>query len=145
VPKVVNTDKARPIDRCREGKEDVKKRGLVVKFAIDCGQPMEDGIICQAELQAFLEETVTFKNPSVRVTLANGGDKRVPLFNNDATDSSVRYEVKKSKLFVSCDVPFSKNYLTGQVKKFLKKSLSRETVNCVPITLSGCALVYKSE
>lgn len=141
IAKVVETEKSRPDGGWRKGKDDIKKRGLVTRFSIDTGHPMRDGLVNHSDLQSFLELNLNFKTPSVKVTLPNGADKRIPLFEEkDSTSKNPVFSVDKSKLIVQCDVPFSKNYVVMQIKKYLKANV--KTVRCVPVTLSECGLVY---
>ena len=142
IKKDVAIDKARANGGWRKGKEDVHKMGLVSKFTIDCGCPSRDGIFHQEVLKSFLEETLLFKRPSVSAINTFGDKTRSYLYDDKGeANRSVKISIDRSHIVVECDVPFSKNYVTLQVKKFLKRIAVNSRVKCIPTTLSACELI----
>ncbi|KAI8561685.1 hypothetical protein RHMOL_Rhmol04G0359500 [Rhododendron molle] len=88
-----------------------KKKG--VTFTIDCGKPVEDGIMEIATLEKFLQERIKV-----------GGKA-------GALGDSVTVSREKSKLTVASDSHFSKRYLKYLTKKFLKKHNVRDWLRVI--------------
>ena len=102
----------KPGKQTLKGKKVGGKKALV-KLAIDCSHPVEDGIMNCADFETYLIERIKV-----------GGKT-----NNFGKDVSLAKE--KSKLVLTSSVPFSKRYLKYLTKKYLKKNNLRDWLRVV--------------
>ncbi|MRB67472.1 hypothetical protein GH825_29190, partial [Bacillus thuringiensis] len=101
-----------------------KKKKVVLRFVLDCTQPVEDGIMNVGDFEKFLHEKVK----------VNGKTNN---FNNN-----VSIEKQKSKLIVQSDIAFSKRYLKYLTKKYMKKNNLRDWLRVVATTKDTYELRY---
>eukprot|EP01084_Bolivina_argentea_P232533 391913_1 len=92
-----------------------KKSGKksIVKFTIDCVQPVEDKVLDVASFEKFLHDHI-----KVNGKAGNLGD-------------AVVITREKTKLIVAAEMPFSKRYLKYLTKKYLKKQQLRDYLHVV--------------
>ncbi|KAI0224863.1 60S ribosomal protein L22 [Lamellibrachia satsuma] len=101
-----------------------KKKKVVLRFVLDCTQPVEDGIMNVGDFEKFLHEKVK----------VNGK------MNNFGNNVSI--EKQKSKLIVQSDIAFSKRYLKYLTKKYMKKNNLRDWLRVVATTKDTYELRY---
>lgn len=91
----------------------VAKKKVVVKFLVDCSQPVDDQIMDPAKLQQYFENRI-----KVNGKTGNLGEK-------------VKITREKSKISVTAELPFSKRYLKYLTKRHLKKEHLRDFLHVV--------------
>merc|ERR1712110_1200584 len=101
-----------------------KSKRQSLKFAIDCTQPVDDGIMEIASFQQYLVDRI-----KVEGKVGNLG-------NNVAVTNT------KTKVTVSADIPFSKRYLKYLTKRYLKKNNLREWLRVVAKDKPSYTLKY---
>jgi large subunit ribosomal protein L22e len=89
----------------------VKKQ--IVKFIVDCAQPVDSNIMDPAGLETFFLNRI-----KVNGRTGNLGTK-------------VQVSREKSKISVQAELPFSKRYLKYLTKKYLKKQQLRDFLHVV--------------
>ena len=85
----------------------------IVKFTVDCAQPVEDTLFEPALFQKFLTDSI-----KVGGKAGNLGD-------------AVSCSCDKTKVMVTAELPFAKRYLKYLTKKYLKKQQLRDYVHVV--------------
>ena len=113
----------KPGKQALKGKKIGGKKTLV-KLAIDCSHPVEDGIMNCADFETYLVERIKV-----------GGKT-----NNFGKEVSLAKE--KSKLVLTSTVPFSKRYLKYLTKKYLKKNNLRDWLRVVASAKDAYELRY---
>ncbi|CAI9734718.1 ribosomal L22-like [Octopus vulgaris] len=101
-----------------------KKKKTIVKYTIDCTQPVEDGIMDVSKFEEFLHARIKINGKT----------------NN--FDNNVSLEKTKSKIVLTADIPFSKRYLKYLAKKYLKKNSLRDWLRVVAATKESYELRY---
>ncbi|KAH7717058.1 60S ribosomal protein L22 [Aphelenchoides avenae] len=91
-----------------------KKKKQVLKFSIECKNPVEDGILKTSSFETFLNERIKV-----------GGK------TGQLAASGIKVEATKTKITVTSDVPFSKRYLKYLTKKYLKRNALRDWLRVV--------------
>nr|ADV03028.1 ribosomal protein L22 [Karlodinium veneficum] len=94
-------------------KVSAKGKKQMLKFTLDCQQPVDDHIIEVKELDKFLKERIKVDGKT-----GNLGEK-------------VTVTTEKSKIHVNAESPFSKRYLKYLSKKYLKKTQLRDFLRVV--------------
>jgi len=89
------------------------QKKVVLKYVVDCDQPVNDGIMDVASFEKFLREKIKVNGKAGVL-----GDK-------------VTIAREKTKITVSAQAPFSKRYLKYLSKKFLKKNQLRDWLHVV--------------
>jgi len=89
------------------------KKKVVVKFLVDCTQPVDDNIMDPAKLAQFFQDRIKVNGKTGQL-----GDK-------------VKISREKSKITVTAELPFSKRYLKYLTKKHLKKEHLRDFLHVV--------------
>ena len=113
----------------KPGKQTLKGKKVggkktVLKFAIDCGHPVEDGIMNCADFETYLAERIKV-----------GGKT-----NNFGKELSLMKE--KNKIVVTSTAAFSKRYLKFLTKKYLKKTNLRDWLRVVASAKNSYELRY---
>merc|ERR1712139_40909 len=90
-----------------------KAKKQMLKFTVDCQQPVDDNILTPADLEKFFKERI-----KVGGKTGNLGEQ-------------VAVSREKSKLLVNAEAPFSKRYLKYLTKKYLKKQQLRDFLRVV--------------
>eukprot|EP00448_Togula_jolla_P018037 CAMPEP_0170590582 /NCGR_PEP_ID=MMETSP0224-20130122/11946_1 /TAXON_ID=285029 /ORGANISM="Togula jolla, Strain CCCM 725" /LENGTH=123 /DNA_ID=CAMNT_0010914387 /DNA_START=64 /DNA_END=435 /DNA_ORIENTATION=- len=101
-----------------------KGKKQMLKFTIDCQQPVDDTIITPADLEKFLKDRIKVDNKT-----NNLGDR-------------VTVSRDKAKIHVSAEAPFSKRYLKYLSKKYLKKQQLRDFLRVVAPNKTSYELRY---
>lgn len=114
---------SRPGKQALKGKK-IGGKKTIVKFAIDCSHPVEDGIMNCGDFETYLVERIKV-----------GGKT-----NNFGKEISLSKE--KSKLVLTSSVPFSKRYLKYLTKKYLKKNNLRDWLRVVALAKDSYELRY---
>jgi large subunit ribosomal protein L22e len=96
----------------------------MVKFTVDCWQPMEDKVLDLAGFEKFLHDKIKVNGKA----------------GNLGTKVSISRE--KTKLVVTAELPFSKRYLKYLTKKYLKKQQLRDYLRCVNSSKTAYVLRY---
>mmetsp|Transcript_12366 Transcript_12366/g.36799 ORF Transcript_12366/g.36799 Transcript_12366/m.36799 type:complete len:122 (-) Transcript_12366:314-679(-) len=91
----------------------IQKKKVVKKFAIDCSQPVDDGIMDAASFEKFLLDKI-----KVNGKVGNLADL-------------VTVSRDKAKVIVSAETDFSKRYLKYLSKKYLKKQQLRDWLHVI--------------
>jgi len=113
----------KPGKQSLKGKK-VGGKKVVLKFAIDCGHPVEDGIMNCADFESYLVEKIKV-----------GG--KTSNFGKD-----VALTKEKNKIVLTSSVAFSKRYLKYLTKKYLKKNNLRDWLRVVASTKDSYELRY---
>merc|ERR1712007_46852 len=90
-----------------------KGKKQILKFVVDCRQPVDDNIMQPQELETFFRERV-----KVGGKTGNLGEK-------------VTIGRDKAKINVTAEAPFSKRYLKYLTKKYLKKQQLRDFLHVI--------------
>ena len=96
----------------------------VVKFLVDCAQPVDDNIMDPAGLETFFNDRI-----KVAGKTGNMGEK-------------VKVTREKAKITVSAELPFSKRYLKYLTKKYLKKQQLRDFLHVIAPSRMAYELRY---
>jgi len=96
----------------------------VVKFTVDCSQPVDDNIMDPAGLETFFNDRIKVNNKT-----GNLGD-------------AVKVTREKSKIIVNAEMPFSKRYLKYLTKKYLKKQQLRDFLHVIAPNRGSYELRY---
>merc|ERR1712070_1010253 len=91
----------------------VVKSKAVLKFTVDCSQPVDDGIMDAASFEKFLQDRI-------KVGGKTGNLGELVTISRD-----------KAKVIVSADTAFSKRYLKYLAKKYLKKQQLRDWLHVI--------------
>merc|ERR1712054_99413 len=102
----------------------ISKRKTVLKFVIDCSQPVDDGIMDAASFEKFLLDRI-----KVGGKVGNLGDL-------------VSVSRDKAKVLVSADTALSKRYLKYLSKKYLKKQQLRDWLHVIASSKTAYELRY---
>merc|ERR1712227_423515 len=100
-----------PMPKAKTSK--ISKRKTVLKFTIDCSQPVDDGIMDAASFEKFLLDRI-----KVNGKVGNLGEL-------------ITVGRDKAKVNVSADTPLSKRYLKYLSKKYLKKQQLRDWLHVI--------------
>mmetsp|Transcript_20177 Transcript_20177/g.46397 ORF Transcript_20177/g.46397 Transcript_20177/m.46397 type:complete len:126 (-) Transcript_20177:42-419(-) len=103
-----------------------KGKKQVLKFTIDCTQPVDDTILTTVDLEKFLKERV-----KVNGKTGNLGEK-----------VQIGREEKGKKIVVNAESPFSKRYLKYLCKKYLKKQQLRDFLRVIAPSKTSYELRY---
>nr|ADV03051.1 ribosomal protein L22 [Amphidinium carterae] len=103
-----------------------KGKKQVLKFTIDCTQPVDDTILTTVDLEKFLKERV-----KVNGKTGNLGEK-----------VQIGREEKGKKIVVNAEAPFSKRYLKYLCKKYLKKQQLRDFLRVIAPSKTSYELRY---
>nr|CAB3265708.1 60S ribosomal protein L22-like [Phallusia mammillata] len=101
-----------------------KKKTTAKKFVLDCTHPVEDGIVDAANFEQFLKNKIK----------VNGKTNNL--------GQQVLIETLKSKIVITCEIPFSKRYLKYLTKKYLKKNNLRDWLRVVASSKDNYELRY---
>merc|ERR1711990_332876 len=116
---------AKPVAAMPKAKSSkISKRKTVLKFTIDCSQPVDDGIMDAASFEKFLLDRI-----KVGGKVGNLGDL-------------VSVSRDKAKVLVNADTAFSKRYLKYLSKKYLKKQQLRDWLHVIANTKTAYELRY---
>merc|ERR1712166_475805 len=99
-----------------------KAKKQMLKFTVDCQQPVDDNILTVADLEKFFKERIKGKT-------GNLGD-------------AVTISREKSKINVTAETPFSKRYLKYLTKKYLKKQQLRDFLHVIAPNKTSYELRY---
>merc|ERR1711908_208142 len=110
-----------PVAPVKKGKAGKKQ---VLKFTIDCSQPVDDGIMDAASFEKFLLDKI-----KVGGKVGNLGD-------------AVTVSRDKAKLVVTAETAFSKRYLKYLSKKYLKKQQLRDWLHVIASNKQSYELRY---
>merc|ERR1719488_401081 len=102
----------------------VVKSKKVLKFTVDCSQPVDDGIMDAASFEKFLLDRI-----KVNGKVGNLGEL-------------ITVGRDKAKVLVSADTPLSKRYLKYLSKKYLKKQQLRDWLHVIASSKSAYELRY---
>merc|ERR1711998_707450 len=102
----------------------VVKSKKVLKFTVDCSQPVDDGIMDAASFEKFLLDRI-----KVGGKVGNLGEL-------------VSVSRDKAKVLVNADTAFSKRYLKYLSKKYLKKQQLRDWLHVVASSKTAYELRY---
>merc|ERR1712205_234601 len=102
----------------------ISKRKTVLKFTVDCSQPVDDGIMDAASFEKFLLDRI-----KVGGKTGNLGDL-------------VSVSRDKAKVIVTAETAFSKRYLKYLSKKYLKKQQLRDWLHVIANTKQSYELRY---
>merc|ERR1711898_71236 len=102
----------------------VVKSKKVLKFTVDCSQPVDDGIMDAASFEKFLQDKI-----KVNGKTGNLGDL-------------VTITRDKAKLGVNAETKFSKRCLKYLSKKYLKKQQLRDWLHVIASSKTGYELRY---
>eukprot|EP01017_Pseudomicrothorax_dubius_P000213 TRINITY_DN0_c1356_g1_i1.p1 TRINITY_DN0_c1356_g1~~TRINITY_DN0_c1356_g1_i1.p1 ORF type:complete len:124 (+),score=51.30 TRINITY_DN0_c1356_g1_i1:52-423(+) len=105
-------------------KKATSKQVKQLNFAIDCSQPVEDGVFETKDFETFLKQ---------RIKVA--GKK-----GNLGTSVSLKHD--SNKIQVSAEAPFSKRYLKYLSKKYLKKHQLRDFLHVIANEKQGYQIRY---
>merc|ERR1711988_1567917 len=105
------------------GKKVVKSK-KVLKFTVDCSQPVDDGIMDAASFEKFLLDRI-----KVGGKTGNLGDL-------------VSVSRDKAKVVVTSETAFSKRYLKYLSKKYLKKQHLRDWLHVIANNKASYELRY---
>merc|ERR1711924_97859 len=106
----------------KKSKKLAKRKTL--KFAVDCSQPVDDGIMDAASFEKFLQDRI-----KVGGKTGNLGDL-------------VAVSRDKAKVVVSSETAFSKRYLKYLSKKYLKKQQLRDWLHVIASNKTSYELRY---
>merc|ERR1711908_98532 len=109
---------AAPVKKGKTGKKQI------LKFTIDCSQPVDDGIMDAASFEKFLLDKI-----KVGGKVGNLGD-------------AVTVSRDKAKVLVQAENAFSKRYLKYLSKKYLKKQQLRDWLHVIADTRTSYELRY---
>ncbi|KAK6177577.1 hypothetical protein SNE40_015651 [Patella caerulea] len=90
-----------------------RNKKKILKFAVDCTHPVEDGIMDVTNFEKYLQERIKV-------------DGRT---NN--LGKVINIERNKNRIVVSSEIKFSKRYLKYLTKKYLKKNSLRDWLRVV--------------
>ncbi|KAL1522762.1 hypothetical protein AB1Y20_017734 [Prymnesium parvum] len=102
----------------------IVKGKKVLKFTVDCSQPVDDGIMDAASFEKFLLDRI-----KVGGKTGNLGDL-------------VSVSRDKAKVVVSSETAFSKRYLKYLSKKYLKKQQLRDWLHVIAASKTSYELRY---
>ncbi|XP_036897262.1 60S ribosomal protein L22-like [Sturnira hondurensis] len=102
-----------------------KNKRQVLKCTLACPHPVEDGIVEAANLERLPQERIEVNGKARNL---GGG--------------VVTIERSKSKITVTCEMPFSKPYLKYLTKKYLKKKNLRDCWRVVANSKESYKLRY---
>ena len=108
----------------KTGKKGSKKQ--IVRFTVDCSQPVEDSVLEPASFEKFLRDAI-----KVNGKAGNLGD-------------TVKVDRDKTKVTVTAELPFAKRYLKYLTKKFLKRQQLRDYLHVIATNKVVCRSVYHS-
>ena len=100
------------------------KRKQILKFTVDCSQPVDDGIMDAASFEKFLLDRT-----KVGGKTGNLGDL-------------VTISRDKAKVMVTSETAFSKRYLKYLSKKYLKKQQLRDWLHVIANSKTSYELRY---
>mmetsp|Transcript_43883 Transcript_43883/g.125118 ORF Transcript_43883/g.125118 Transcript_43883/m.125118 type:complete len:124 (-) Transcript_43883:73-444(-) len=101
-----------------------KGKKQVLKFTVDCQQPMDDNIVEVKDLVKFFTDRIKVDGKT-----GNLGDR-------------VTISRDKAKIHVSAEAPFSKRYLKYLSKKYLKHQQLRDFLRVVAPNKTSYELRY---
>jgi large subunit ribosomal protein L22e len=101
-----------------------KAKKIVLKFAIDCTHPVEDGIMDAGSFEKFLHDKIKVNGKA------------------GVLGDVVSVQRDKTKIYVTSSSAFSKRYLKYLTKKFLKKQQLRDWLRVVAANKSTFELRY---
>merc|ERR1712083_1200366 len=99
----------------------IAKRKTVLKFTIDCSQPVDDGIMDAGSFEKFLLDKIKV-----------GGK----------TGDLISVSRDKAKVLVNAETAFSKRYLKYLSKKYLKKQQLRDWLHVIASNKTSYELRY---
>merc|ERR1711988_1163042 len=105
------------------GKKVVKSK-KVLKFTVDCSQPVDDGIMDAASFEKFLMDKI-----KVGGKTGNLGDL-------------ISVSRDKAKVLINAETAFSKRYLKYLSKKYLKKQQLRDWLHVIASNKTSYELRY---
>jgi large subunit ribosomal protein L22e len=101
-----------------------KNKNNLIKFVIDCAQPVEDKVLTTKDFEEFLRKKIKV-------------DGKVGNMGEDVALSS-----SDSKITVTSSVAFSKRYLKYLSKKYLKKNQLRDFIHVIASDKNTYVLKY---
>lgn len=110
-----------PVKASKKGS--TAKKALV-KFSIDCSEPVGDKVLDTAKFEKFLHDSIKVNGKA--------GD----------LGTKVTIQSEKTKLLVSAELPFSKRYLKYLTKKYLQKQQLRNFLRVVAPAKNSYVLRY---
>merc|ERR1712232_572083 len=105
-------------------KTTVQKKKVMVKFSLDCRQPVDDNIMDPAGLEKFFQDRI-----KVAGKTGNLGE-------------SVNITRDKAMIHINAELPFSKRYIKYLTKKYLKKQQLRDFLRVIAPTKGAYELRY---
>ena len=113
------------VKSAKAGKNQQKKKKQVVKYNIECKNPVEDKILNIEDFESFLNQKIKVGGKTGQLAL-----------------SGVKVEIVKTRVVLTSEVPFSKRYLKYLTKKYLKRNTLRDWLRVVASTKDTYELRY---